>query len=187
MRKRDICLWRTSSSSWEWEPHCYATGHSIFYITRSLLKLTWSLNKKNLWEEKKKKKRVTYFFQLLNRFLGHISPPLPLQVFSRMEFSSSHSRIWRGQSTTDAAELRNQKPDSFFPWILCYHLDWVWANVKGCKSERQFYTACMLNLPQHNGGTKRRVKVNPALNLCMFVQYLFKNTYFSFCSSRLRL
>lgn len=75
MRKRDICLWKTSSSSWEWEPHCYTTGHSIFYITRSLLKLTWSLNKKICG--RKKKKRVTHFFQLLNRFLGHISPPPP--------------------------------------------------------------------------------------------------------------
>jgi len=67
---------------------------------------------------------MSYFFRLLNCFLGHISPfPHPPQVFSRMELSSSHSRIWRGQSTTDAAELRNQEPDSFFPGILCYHLD----------------------------------------------------------------
>lgn len=94
---------------------------------------------KKICERKTKNKKgvTSYFFRFLNCFLGHISPlPLNLQVFSRMEFSSSHSRISRGQSTADAAEVRNQETDSFSPWIWCYNLDWKQANVKGCKLER---------------------------------------------------
>lgn len=108
-----------------------------FLYRKSLFKLIWNLKKKKKIRGRKEKSNIIFLltFKLLFRSY-FILPSHPPKVFFRMEFSCSHSRIWRGQSTADAAELRNQESDSFFPWILCYRLDWDQANVKGCKSER---------------------------------------------------
>lgn len=83
-------------------------GNRIYYFLyrKSLFKLTWNL-KKQVCGRKERESNIVFLstFKLLFR---SPSPPTP-QVFSRMEFCSSHSRIWRGQSTADAAELKPQK------------------------------------------------------------------------------